>query len=72
MFLHVIFPTDCTRVIGPFLLQPTLLTKVGVEGVIVGTCKGIVFPRIIVLSITFLGLLGEVCAIMKNYTKLKW
>jgi hypothetical protein len=72
MFLHVIFLTNCTKVIDPFLLQPTLLTKVGVEGIILGTYKGIVFPRIIVLSITFLGLLGEVCAIMKTYTKVKW
>jgi hypothetical protein len=24
------------------------------------------------LFITFLGLLGEVCAIMKTYSKLKW
>ncbi len=72
MFLHVIFPIDCTRVIGPFLLQPTLLTKVGVEGVIFRTCRGIIFPGIIMLFITFLGLLGEVCAIMKTYSKLKW
>jgi hypothetical protein len=53
-------------------MKLVLLIKVGVEGVIPRTCGGIIFSNIIVFLITFLGLLGEVCAIMKTSAKLTW
>jgi len=44
--LAFIFPFDQTGIVNLFLLQPILLTKFGVEGLLVfGTCKGTLFSR---------------------------
>ncbi len=69
-FMFLIFPTNQTWIVNLFFLQLVLLTKIGVAGLVHGTCKGTLFFKKTMFSFSFFKLLNKVYNVIGAFMKL--